>query len=55
MLIKQADDKSADIATLTGLLAHPRANAPTRERIQNQIRDLQAGMRAERRLDAQVR
>ena len=47
MLIKQADDKSADIATLTALLAHPLASAQTRERIQDQIRQLQAGMRAE--------
>ena len=47
MLIKQADDKSADLATLTALLAHPQAGAQTRERIQDQIRQLQAGMRAE--------
>ena len=46
MLIKQADDKSADIATLTALLAHPQASAQTRERIQDQIRQLQSGMRA---------
>ena len=44
MLIKQADDKSVDVATLTGLLAHPQANAPTRERIQDQIRQLQCGV-----------
>ena len=47
MLIKQADDKSADIAILNSLLAHPAANADTRKKIEQEIRNISSGAKGE--------
>jgi hypothetical protein len=47
MIIKNADDKSHDIATLQSLLTHPQATGETRKRIEQEIRNRQAGMRGE--------
>lgn len=47
MLIKQADDKTKDIETLRAFLARPDASADTRKKIEQEIRNIQSGMRGE--------
>lgn len=48
MIIKEADDKARDIETLQALAARPDANAETRKRIEQEVRNIQAGVRGER-------
>lgn len=47
MIIKEADDKARDIETLQALAARRDANAETRKRIEQEIRNIQAGVRGE--------
>lgn len=47
MQIKTADDKSKDIATLQLLAARPDARADTRKRIEQEIRNIQSGIKAD--------
>lgn len=47
MIIKHADNKSQDIETLQSLLSHPKATGDTRKRIEQEIRNINAGMRGE--------
>lgn len=47
MLIKEADDKTADLATLKSLLNHPAANAETKKRIEQEIRNISSGAKGE--------
>lgn len=47
MLIKQADDKSRDIQTLTELASRPNASPDTRQRIEQEIRNIRSGMKGE--------
>lgn len=47
MLIKEADNKAADLATLKSLLTHPAANADTRKRIEQEIRNISSGAKGE--------
>lgn len=47
MIIKEADDKAGDIETLQALLTHPAAQADTRKRIEQEIRNIKAGVRGE--------
>ena len=48
MIIKTADDKQADIQTLSGLLARPGLDSATRNRIETELRLVRAGARGER-------
>lgn len=48
MLIKAADDHEADVLELERFLARPGLAAGTRERIEAEIRNIRAGIRAER-------
>jgi hypothetical protein len=47
MLIKEADDKTNDLATLKLLLNHPAANAETKKRIEQEIRNISSGVKGE--------
>jgi hypothetical protein len=47
MLIKQADDKTGDVEALKALAARPDASADTRKKIEQEIRNLQSGMKGE--------
>lgn len=47
MLIKEADDKSADISTLKLLLNHPEATADTKKKIEQEIRNISSGSKGE--------
>lgn len=47
MIIKPADDKKQQLATLQGLLGHPNADVTTKKRIEQEIRNVQAGIRGE--------
>ena len=47
MLIKQADDKTDDIATLKSLLTHPAATAETKKKIEQEIRNVSSGAKGE--------
>ena len=47
MLIKEADDKTNDLATLKSLLAHPAANSETKKRIEQEIRNISSGAKGE--------
>lgn len=47
MIIKHADDKSTDIDTLQSLLAHPSATPEVRKRIEQEVRNIKAGVRGE--------
>ncbi|MDE1547131.1 nuclease-related domain-containing protein [Dechloromonas agitata] len=47
MLIKEADDKTHDLATLKSLLNHPTANAETKKRIEQEIRNISSGAKGE--------
>lgn len=48
MIIKEADSKDNDVAILQALLAHPRANVQTKQRIEQEVRNIQAGARGEK-------
>ena len=47
MLIKQADDRTGDIATLKALLAHPAATADTKRKMEQEIRNISSGAKGE--------
>lgn len=47
MLIKQADDKTKDIETLRALASRTDAPADTRKKIEQEIRNIQSGMKGE--------
>jgi hypothetical protein len=47
MIIKEADDRARDIEALQALAARPDANAETRKRIEQEIRNIQAGVQGE--------
>lgn len=47
MIIKHADNKSQDIETLLSLLNHPKVNGDIRKRIEQEIRNINAGLRGE--------
>lgn len=47
MLIKQADDRTGDIATLKSLLTHPAANADMKKKIEQEIRNISSGAKGE--------
>ncbi len=47
MLIKQADDRTKDIATLQALASRPDASADIRKKIEQEIRNIQSGMKGE--------
>lgn len=47
MLIKQADDKSADLEILKILTARPDASADIRKKIEQEIRNIQSGIKGE--------
>ena len=48
MLIKAADDKQPDLDALAALLDRPDVDAPTRRRIEQEIRRVRAGAAGER-------
>lgn len=48
MIIKEADSKENDINILQGLLSHPQASAETKKRIEQEIRNIQAGAKGEK-------
>ena len=47
MIIKHADNKKPQLAALEGLLSHPSADAATQKRIEQEIRNVRAGIRGE--------
>ena len=47
MIIKPADDKQQQKAVLQNLLTHPAADAATKKRIEQELRNIQAGIRGE--------
>ncbi len=47
MLIKAADDKTKDIEALKALAARPDASADTRKTIEQEIRNIQSGIKGE--------
>lgn len=47
MIIKHADSKQQDIATLQSLLNHPQVNSDTKKRIEQEMRNIQAGIKGE--------
>ncbi len=47
MIIKHAANKSQDIETLQSFLSHPKASGDIRKRIEQEIRNINAGMRGE--------
>jgi hypothetical protein len=47
MIIKQVDDKQSQIEILKSLLNHPNADTNTKKRIDQEIRNIQAGIRGE--------
>jgi hypothetical protein len=47
MIIKHADDKTPDIETLQSLQSHPSATADIRKRIEQEVRNIKAGIRGE--------
>lgn len=47
MIIKEPDDKGTQIAQLEQLLQHPKADAATKKRIEQEIRNIRAGMKGE--------
>lgn len=47
MIIKPADDKQPQKAVLQSLLNHPSADAGTKKRIEQELRNIQAGIRGE--------
>ncbi len=47
MIIKIADDKQVEIQTLQNLLNHPEADTNTKKRVEQEIRNIRAGIRGE--------
>lgn len=47
MLIKSSDDRTGDIEILKSLLAHPAANADTKRKIEQEIRNISSGAKGE--------
>ena len=47
MILKEADDRQADLAKLRALANHPQADVQVRKRIEQEIKNIQSGMRAE--------
>ena len=47
MIIKLADDKQSQLSTIKELLSHPNADATKKKRIEQEIRNIQAGIRGE--------
>lgn len=47
MILKEADERKSDIATLRSLLTHPNASAATRADIELQIRKINVGAAGE--------
>ena len=47
MIIKHADDKTTDIDILQALLTHPSATPDIRKRIEQEVRNIKAGVRGE--------
>lgn len=47
MIIKHPDEKRPQLATLQALLSHPGADANTKKRIEQEVRNIQAGVRGE--------
>lgn len=47
MIIKEPDDKSLQIRQLEQLLTHPAANAETKKKIEQELRNMRAGMKGE--------
>ncbi|HZX33632.1 MAG TPA: nuclease-related domain-containing protein, partial [Rhodocyclaceae bacterium] len=47
MIIKEADDKTSQLATLQALMGRPDCSPDTRKRIEREIRNIQAGARGE--------
>lgn len=47
MIVKQADDKQPQLDILRDLLTHPDGDAGTKKRIEQEIRNIQAGVRGE--------
>lgn len=47
MILKEADDKSMHIHQLEQLLKHPAANTETKKKIEQEIRNIRAGMKGE--------
>lgn len=47
MIIKPADDKRPQLAALQSLLSHPSADANAKKRIEQEVRNIQAGIRGE--------
>ena len=48
MIIKTAEDKESDIATLKGLLMRSDVTANIKQRIDQEIKNIQAGLKGER-------
>jgi len=48
MIIKDADDKQPQMTALQNLLNHPAANATTKKHIEQEIRNIKAGIRGEK-------
>ena len=55
MIIKSADDKQPDLEVLNNLLNHPEADAATKKRITQQIRNIQAGIRGENEVSYEIK
>ncbi|MEQ1635248.1 MAG: nuclease-related domain-containing protein [Methylococcales bacterium] len=47
MIIKLADDKQSQLSAIKSLLSHPNADATKKKRIEQEIRNIQAGIRGE--------
>ena len=45
MIIKEADDKKLALSELRKLLEHPKADASTKKKIEQEIKNIQAGAR----------
>ena len=54
MLIKHADDRTRDFETLKALAARPDASADTRKKIDQEIRNIQTGMKGEAEADYEM-
>ena len=55
MIIKPADDKSPQLATLEALLSNPAADTTTKRRIEQEIRNIKAGIRGEEEAAYEIR
>jgi len=47
MIVKTADDKQSQISIIENLLTHPHSNASIKKRIEQEIRNIKAGIRGE--------